>query len=444
MIKTESKSVTYNKGVISGNYANSILLSDINFIQRRNLLQAVRQKNKTNKYSLSSQLLIEDLNIPDHQIKRIENLIKSADSQKVISQSIKDEILNSFRTLENYHTDFKRKTKYDLKRKIRNKIFSFEIALNLAVSNPNSPLFKSYLNTINFCQSNYQQDGYKITSRYCNCRHCYSCNRIRSGKLINSYSPLVKIMNDKYMVTLTIPNVSKEKLRESIVDMKETFTLIKDVLRKRKIKFTGLRKLECTYNQLKDSYHPHFHVLVNGAEAAQQLHDEWINYNPMVSELAQDITPADDGSVKELFKYFTKFWSKKKNQTETIIDYTAQDVIYQSISGMRIFQSFGITKEIKQLMQSDIDESEDIDPKENSYFNIDPQEDIYYFNPLDKSFVSPNTGSELINFKLNKKDLKLLESFNHSVIWDRESIRNKKELIDPLIAIMESKYMDDI
>ena len=50
MIRTESKSVTYNKEIISGNYDNSILLSDINFIQRRNLLNAVRQKNKTNKY----------------------------------------------------------------------------------------------------------------------------------------------------------------------------------------------------------------------------------------------------------------------------------------------------------------------------------------------------------------------------------------------------------
>lgn len=476
-----SDTVSYKNKSIAGktveSYANSFSFNSLDFIQRRSIIEAVRRKNKSNKeYSLSSKLLFDNLNISDSKLKGIEELIKIADQKKIVSPGIKKEIQETlFKYIEikkqesntkeelqsidrlneknfisasdyknQWNKNSKRKTKQDLKRKIRNKIFSFEIALNLAISNPNSPLFKSYLNTINFCQSIYQQDGYKITSRYCNCRHCYSCNRIRSGKLINSYQPLVNVMENKFMVTLTIPNVSHEILREKILEMKENFTLIKDVLRKRKIKFLGLRKLECTYNQTQNSYHPHFHILVNGLEASETLKNLWLEYYPEASSLAQDVREADSNSVKELFKYFTKFWSKKKNNTETIIDYNSQDKIYNAIANIRIFQSFGITKKVKELMKCEIDENEDIDLKENSYFNIDPIEDIYYYNPLENNFVSPDSGALLIDNKLNKKDTKLLQAFNSSINWSSEKIKQKEELLDPLLIILESNFVKEL
>jgi len=440
-----SESVIYKNKSLSGfGYANSIILQDLDYVVRRNILTAIRNKTPEKRYPLSASLLFEQNNIPDYQIRRLEVLIKNADSKKVISKDIKDKIKSEFRDLKTWNKTIKRKSKQDLKKKIRNKVFSFEIALNLALSNPNSKLYKSYLNTINFCQSLYQQDGYKITSRYCNCRHCYSCNRIRSGKLINSYNPLVEVMDDKHLVTLTIKNVKAENLRDSIIEMKENFKLIKDVLRKRKTPFLGLRKLECTYNQIQDTYHPHFHILVNGESAANELHNLWLQYNPGTSELGQDVRKADNKSVKELFKYFTKFWSKKKNNTETIIDYKAQDVIYNSIANIRIFQSFGITKKIKDKMKVEIDESEDIDPSENSYFNINPDEDTFYYNPADHSYISPDTGSEIINYKMSKKDIKLFADFNRSILWDEKKIREKKELIDPLITCIDAKYMQDL
>lgn len=437
---------SYNENKKPGkSYANAfspVSFTDLEFTQRKNVIRSVRKKNLAGKYGLDSNLLFDDLKLTPARIRGIERMIKTADEKKVITQEFKQQIRSTFREYENWNHRSRKKTKSELRYKIRNKIFSIEIALNLALSNPNSPLFKSYLNTIYFCQSMYQQDGYKITSKYCNNRHCYSCNRIRTGKLMNNYMPFVEWMQDDMcLVTLTIPSISAEDLRSSIEQMKQTFTFIKDVMRKRETKLTGLRKLECTYNTEKDTYHPHFHVLVKGYKEAIELYRLWFDYIPKVSYKGQDIVEADVNSAKELFKYFTKFWSKKQNgiNTNKIIDYQAQDKIYNAIKGMRIFQSFGMN-EFKEQTQIEIDESEEIEVNTAGLFNIAPDEENFYFNPDTYNYMA-NDGTELIDFKMNKKDKKLLSQLDESVI---ESAKEKrKELTDPLKEIIIKNWWSD-
>jgi hypothetical protein len=78
----------------------------------------------------------------------------------------------------------------------------------------NSDLKKSYWLTWH-CTSVLLQDGQKITSRYCNNRWCIVCNRIRTAKMIKNYYPVIKSeIQDGYFVTLTIPNVQGQRLKQ--------------------------------------------------------------------------------------------------------------------------------------------------------------------------------------------------------------------------------------
>jgi hypothetical protein len=202
-----------------------------------------------------------------------------------------------------------------------------------------SPLKKSYINTL-YCSSELKQDGDKITGKYCKNRWCMVCNRIRVGKCINGYMPELEKLTDPQFVTLTIPNVKKEALREATRGMILTFGAIYKKMhrwcKQNRIKLMGIRKMECTYNPNEDSYHPHFHFIIEGKTVAEKILAEWLERNPTAALAAQNIKPADVNSMKELFKYFTKVVTKRA------IYIPAMDVIFRAIKGFKIYQPFGI------------------------------------------------------------------------------------------------------
>lgn len=203
-----------------------------------------------------------------------------------------------------------------------------------------SPLKKSYLNTL-YCATELKQVGDKVTAVYCKNRHCMVCNRIRTGKMHNQYEGELKTFADAQMVTLTIRTMGKKELRPAILKMGLTWSAIYKKLhkhcKKAGIKLRGLRKFECTYNAKDDKYHPHFHILVEGKGIAEMIYKEWMAKYPMETyKDAQDIRPANTNAPKELFKYLTKIVS------DDTIYIPALDVIFQSIRGCKIYQSFGV------------------------------------------------------------------------------------------------------
>lgn len=61
---------------------------------------------------------------------------------------------------------------------------------------------------------------------------------------------------------------------------------------------------------------------------------------------AQDVRPADDKSLKELFKYFTKLTVTTKDKEgkildKSLIDPKRMDVIFRALRGRRVYQPFG-------------------------------------------------------------------------------------------------------
>lgn len=264
-----------------------------------------------------------------------------------------------------------------------------------------SKLAKNYKDTF-FCSSVLTQKGEKITSRYCKNRFCKVCNRIRTGKLINDYEPILEKLVEKQFVTLTIPNVPAENLRSSIIKMNKVMRLIQDKRRKSKIPLIkGIRKLECTYNTFKNNYHPHFHLIIENEAQATDLINEWLFYYPEAVIQAQHKAEATD--CIELFKYFTKLTSNTgatyENGSKVVDEWQfpeAIDIIFTNIAKLRIIQSMGGIRLIN-------DEIESIEAQIIDKETITEATGVYFWH--NDNWYDPYTG-ELITYFKPKENLK--------------------------------------
>lgn len=240
-----------------------------------------------------------------------------------------------------------------LRKRARAKYYSAAVARGLYMLD--SPLKKSYANTFFQCAETLEQTGTKVTSRYCGHRWCVVCNRIRTANLIKGYEGPLSRLEDLHFVTLTLPNVLGYDLRETIEQMIKHLQTIQDYFKKRKQRglqgwqLVGLRKLECTHNVITDLFHPHFHFIISGKEAANGLRAEWLRRVETATIKAQDVRKAGKGSEKELFKYFAKMVTKVDGKNATLTE--PLDVIFQAMRGLRVFQPMGLKKEVSEEIE---------------------------------------------------------------------------------------------
>lgn len=251
------------------------------------------------------------------------------------------------------------------------------------MSRMDTPFAAKYQNTIS-CSSFIFQDGNVLTSRYCKNRWCKICNRIRTAKLLKGYSDVILQMDQPQFVTLTIQNVLVENLQASIKEMLKTVKLIQDLRRKKKqVLLRCIRKLECTYNATENTYHPHFHFIIEGKQAANDLLSAWVNRYPdhIVNIKGQDIRPAD--KPIELFKYFAKLTAKHESDTFSFVgdkvirnEYhypEALDLIFRCIENFRVIQTMGGIRMVK-------DDIEEVDAQEYKDIKIKRTLWLYHIN----------------------------------------------------------------
>ena len=265
-----------------------------------------------------------------------------------------------------------------------------------------SPLAKKYDATL-CCSSVLEQNGNKLRSRFCNNRWCNICNRIRTAKLIKGYGAAIDSMIDPRFVTLTVPNVPATELRAEIRRMISEFRKIQELRRKhKKPLIRGIRKLEVTYNPDLQNFHPHFHFIVEGEAAADELIEAWLDRNTTADKRGQDQREAKNPI--ELFKYFAKLTSKSKSDTIIIkagkmvrIEYSypeALDLVFQAIEGTRIIQPIGGIKYIKE----DIEDLETVVVED-----LEPEEALWIYQ--DRDWVNVYTGELLTGYEPSRRDL---------------------------------------
>lgn len=223
-------------------------------------------------------------------------------------------------------------------KKARKKHFGNFLAMLLYYV-PDNKLQKSYINSW-WCGSVIEQTGKKLTSQYCKTRWCNTCNNIRTAKLIHTYSPALKELSDPYMITLSMPNVPAGLLAVAIKHHNKAMTKIINAIKPHYPNISGIRKIECTYNHIQDTYHPHLHVIVSGEAEANLILDSWLDMHPTaLRDKGNQITKCYGNYEIELFKYFTKIVTKVGNVHRLFP--TALNTIFESLKGVRIYASFG-------------------------------------------------------------------------------------------------------
>lgn len=258
-----------------------------------------------------------------------------------------------------------------------------------------------------------KQEGDKITTWYCQCRHCLNCCAIRTAKLINAYMGKLRNLDEPYMLTLTIPDahVGDANLKATAEKMIANWRTVYSHVRKKwfvkeAIEVQGFRGFECTGSWLKKEkrhkYHPHFHIIVDGLAIAQDMRTKWLQLNPGATEINQRIVPANEGSMKEILKYFTKFFDKKYRTVTTRdgkkkkvcykkeINIHRLDVMMQSFDGLRLFNAFGIKKLI------DDEEEEIFDNLEaQTYDDVEVAVTKWFWHDVASDWVDITSGETL-------------------------------------------------
>lgn len=230
--------------------------------------------------------------------------------------------------------------------------------------NLKSSLKKSYWNTVHCVETLlFNQETKTITGKYCKNRWCLVCNRIRTGKLMNLYFDEFSKHEDLYFVTLTVRNIPADSLPGAIRDMQRSWNQIRMKFKKTKFSFDGIRKNECTYNLKENTFHPHFHVVIKGKDQAELLLKLWLQLHNEETGLysdrkGQDIRKCDKDTLKELFKYFTKIVKrdKKADKNEYPVLIEPLDVMNRAYYKMRVFNSFGIFRNLRLEELEEMDE----------------------------------------------------------------------------------------
>jgi hypothetical protein len=261
---------------------------------------------------------------------------------------------------------------------------------------------KAYANTF-FCASYIIAEENRFKSKYCRNRWCLVCNRIKTAYYIDLYTPHLNTWKDKYLVTLTAPTIKKEDLKAEIQMYLDAFVRIKDKMRKQGQILKGIRKLEITYNPVKKLYHPHFHIIIEGENHANNLRDNWLKAFPNANIKAQDVQKADANSLKEIFKYFTKITADNKN--EPTITLPALDAIFAAVKGRRVFQSFGFkTKQRGEVTDEQLNfyrdllavERQTIAATSKQIDDAQPQAEVYLWNAAAGNYL--NYGEPLTDY----------------------------------------------
>lgn len=259
-------------------------------------------------------------------------------------------------------------TKHDkknLQKRARRKYLTNGMAVGLvraSEENPNSVLRKGYWRSYHCTASLQLRENGHITAEYCNCRWCMVCNAIRTAKYINKYNPIITNWENAHFVTLTEKNCKASELRARIDSMQGIFKAIMENQKRKfqrgnsNFRLVGIRKLECTYNAVRDDYNPHFHVIMESKEMGAVLRSEWLKRNDLAKAGGQDMRPVDSKACMELFKYMTKVVSGNA-KTGRSIYVDALDIIFNAIHRKRTIQPFGF----KAGKLSVEDEGENID-----------------------------------------------------------------------------------
>jgi plasmid rolling circle replication initiator protein Rep len=193
---------------------------------------------------------------------------------------------------------------------------------------------------------------------FCNNRFCPFCSWLKAKRTAFELLELIKIVEytEKLafiFITLTVPNVSREKLREEIECFNKSFKRLFETKEFKAFNKGFIRKLEITYNEERNDYHPHFHLVVavnksyftsRDYMSKRRLLELWqrATRNPNITQV--DIKPCRMDTIKQVMELAT--YSAKQGDL-----YSSKEVFdgfYEGLFRKKLLVYNGIFKEYKK------------------------------------------------------------------------------------------------
>lgn len=222
-------------------------------------------------------------------------------------------------------------------KRARKRYFSMALAAKLYANG--GPLKRQYGRTFDCADLTEQQPDNRLITHYCGYRWCLVCNSIRIARAMDRYGPVLDGWTDPHFVTLTIPNMPGHELAGAIDGMIAGFTSCKRSMRRtHQLQVKAIRKLECTHNADTGLFHPHFHVLTEGEVQAEAFRSLWLDRFSTANMKGQDVQPVTDGSLMEVFKYFTQLISKG---TKAGVHVESLDTIFRAMHRKHVWRPVG-------------------------------------------------------------------------------------------------------
>lgn len=215
-------------------------------------------------------------------------------------------------------------------------------------------------------------------SNFCKNRFCPLCAWRKAKKDSLKISVLLKYIQDELgyefiFLTLTAPNIKGSVLPEEIKKYNENFKKL--MKRKEILKITKgyVRKLEITYNQERDDYHPHFHVMIAVNKSYFKSRDyikkkQWLelwkecmNDNSITQVDVRKMDTSDSSSISEIAKYGAK-------DADYLISQEVFDIFYKALKGKQLLTYSGVFKDVLKLFNNgELDKYKEMDLTEYIY-----------------------------------------------------------------------------
>lgn len=190
----------------------------------------------------------------------------------------------------------------------------------------------------------------------CKNRFCPICAWKKSRKDALSLSVVMAYIKQEekkefIFLTLTAPNVKADELEDEINHYNQSFQRLMQRQEVKRVVKGYARKLEITYNEKRDDYHPHFHVLITVDKSYFDNNriyisrDRWLKLwqqstkNNLITQVdVRRVRNSKDNKVFEIAKYSAK-------DSDYLINQEVFEVFYKALKGKRLIVYSGLFKE---------------------------------------------------------------------------------------------------
>ena len=250
----------------------------------------------------------------------------------------------------------------------------------------------------------------------CKNRFCPICAWKKSRKDALALSVMMAYLKQEekkefIFLTLTAPNVKADKLNDEIKHYNQSFQRLMQRKEVKQVVKGYARKLEITYNEERDDYHPHFHVLiaVNKSYFTQTTQyinrDRWLELwkqvtkNPLITQVdVRKVRSLKENRIYEIAKYSAK-------DSDYLINQEVFEVFYKALKGKRLIVFSGLFKDaMAKFKKGELDDYKDQDKTKYVYAIMYNWGGKKYLE-MEKRYLSDDELKEVNGKLINEKEV---------------------------------------